>query len=301
MDKLTDIVVFVQVVQSGSFTKAAERLKLSRSVVSKYISRLEDRLNARLLNRTTRKLSLTEVGKVFYEHTRLGLQEIEDAESEVTRLQDKPRGVLKINAPMSFGVLYIAPALANFRHQYPEIIIDLHLDDRQVDVIEEGFDISVRITAELTDSTLIAKKIASCKHAIVATPKYLKQYGKPAYPSQLTSHNILSYQHQDHALEWKFRDINGEDVLVQLSSSLQINSSLALKEALLSDMGICRMPTFMVANEVNKGKLQVLFDDYRILEVSIYLLYPQRRYLSPKVNAFIDFFSKNIAEKANWD
>ena len=300
MENLTDIAVFVQVVQSGSFTRAAERLKLSRSVVSKYINRLEGRLDARLLNRTTRQISLTEVGKVFFDHTRQGLQAIEEAESEVTRLQGKPRGVLRINAPMSFGILHIAPALAAFQAQYPEVLIDLNLDDRKVDVIEEGFDISVRITAELPDSTLIAKRIASCKHAIVATPEYLQQHGKPTAPGQLTRHKILSYQHQDHALEWRFRNTKGEELLVSLNSNLQINNSLALKEALLSDMGICRMPSFMIDKEIKNGRLQELFDSYEILEVSIYLVYPQRRYLSPKVAAFIDFFSTQIATNANW-
>lgn len=297
MENLTDIAVFVQVVKSGSFTTAAERLQLSRSVVSKYLSRLEERLDARLLNRTTRRLSLTEVGKVFYEHASLGLQEIEEAESAVTRLQGKPRGILKINAPMSFGIMHIAPSLPAFQKKYPEVLIDMNLDDRKVDVIKEGFDISVRITTELPDSTLIAKRIAPCKHVIVATPAYLEKYGKPNSPHQLSKHKILSYQHQDHALEWQLKNSRGENVTVSLSSSLQMNNSLALKAAMLGHMGISRMPSFVVGNEIKEGLLVTLFNDYEILEASIYLVYPQRRFLSPKVNAFIDYFSKQISEK----
>tara|TARA_R100001143_G_scaffold63254_1_gene69187 strand:+ start:3766 stop:4677 length:912 start_codon:yes stop_codon:yes gene_type:complete len=301
MENLSDIAVFVRVVQSGSFTAAAERLQLSRSVVSKYISRLEEQLNARLLNRTTRQLSLTEVGKVFYEHARRGLQEIEEAESELTRLQGKPRGILRINTPMSFGILHIASLLPGFQKMYPEIFVDMALDDRKVDVIEEGFDISVRITVNLPDSTLIAKKIAPCKHAIVATPDYLKTYGTPVSPAQLSQHKILTYQHQDHATEWQLINTKGDTVSVPLTSNLQMNNSLALKEALLGHMGIARMPTFIVGNEIQDGRLTTLFNDFEILEASIYLLYPQRRYLSTKVKAFIDYFSEQISETPYWD
>ena len=178
MKSLTDIAVFVQVVESGSFTAAAERLDISKSVVSKYVTRLEDYLGARLLNRTTRRLSLTEVGRVFYDRSRKGLADIEDAQLEVSRLQAEPRGTLRINVPMSFGILHVAPALPEFQRQYPDLTVDMNLDDRKVDVIEEGFDVSVRIS-ELPDSSLVARRIAPCRHAVVASPSYLEQHGTP--------------------------------------------------------------------------------------------------------------------------
>jgi len=204
MDSLTDIAVFIQVVDSGSFTAAAERLSLSKSVVSKYVTRLEGRLGARLLNRTTRRLSLTEVGRSFYERSRRGLQEIEDAEAEVSRLQGEPRGTLRLNTPMSFGILHIAPALPEFLRHYPEVSVDMNLDDRKVDVIEEGFDLSVRIS-DLPDSSLVARRLARCRHAVVAAPAYLEQHGTPTTPDELRRHNIITYRYQETAHNWHFR------------------------------------------------------------------------------------------------
>jgi len=169
MEALNDVAVFVQVVECGSFTAAAERLGLSRSVVSKYITRLEGRLGARLLNRTTRRLSLTETGHLFFQRSQRALLEIEEAEAEVSRLQEAPRGKLRINSPMSFGILHIAPALPEFLARYPDLSVEMNLDDRQVNLVEEGFDLAIRI-AELPESSLIARRLAPCRHAVCATP-----------------------------------------------------------------------------------------------------------------------------------
>ena len=195
MDSLTDIAVFVKVVDSGSFTAAAERLSLSKSVVSKYVSRLEERLGARLLNRTTRRLSLTEVGNAFYERSLSGLQEIEEAKAEVTRMQIAPRGTLRLNTPMSFGIMHVAPAIPDFVRLYPEVSIDMNLDDRKVDVIKEGFDLSIRI-ADLPDSSLVARRLGSCRHTIVAAPHYLEQHGTPSTPHELRQHSVITYRYQ---------------------------------------------------------------------------------------------------------
>ena len=159
MDSLTDIAVYVRVVEEGSFTRAAERLDMSRSVVSKYITRLEERLGVRLLNRTTRRLSLTEAGRIFYERSRHSLQDIEEAEAEVSRLQLKPSGTLRINSPMSFGILHIAPLIADFLAEYPDINVEMNLDDRKIDIIDEGFDVSIRI-ADMPDSSLVARRLS---------------------------------------------------------------------------------------------------------------------------------------------
>jgi len=300
MDSLTDIAVFTQVVDSGSFTAAAERLSLSKSVVSKYVTRLEDRLGARLLNRTTRRLSLTEVGRVFYERSLRGLQEIEEAEAEVSRLQGKPRGTLRLNTPMSFGILHIAPALPDFLRRYPEISVDMNLDDRQVDVIEEGFDLSIRIS-ELPDSALIARRLAPCRHAVVASPEYLEQNGIPTTPDDLRHHNIISYRYQESAREWHFRDSDKKTISVPISGTVQMNNSLALREALLGGIGMTRTPTFVVGQDIQSGRLKQVFTNYETLEVSIYLVYPQRRHLSPKVRAFIEYFAERISDNPYWD
>ena len=300
MDSLTDIAVFTQVVDSGSFTAAAERLSLSKSVVSKYVTRLEDRLGARLLNRTTRRLSLTEVGRVFYERSLRGLQEIEEAEAEVSRLQGKPRGTLRLNTPMSFGILHIAPALPDFLRRYPEISVDMNLDDRKVDVIEEGFDLSIRIS-ELPDSALIARRLAPCRHAVVASPEYLEQNGIPTTPDDLRHHNIISYRYQESAREWHFRDSDKKTISVPISGTVQMNNSLALREALLGGIGMTRTPTFVVGQDIQSGRLKQVLTNYETLEVSIYLVYPQRRHLSPKVRAFIEYFAERISDNPYWD
>lgn len=300
MDSLTDIAVFVQVVDSGSFTAAAERLNLSKSVVSKYVTRLEGRLGSRLLNRTTRRLSLTESGRVFYNRSQRGLQELEEAEAEVSRLQSAPRGTLRLNAPMSFGVLHIAPALPAFLASYPELSVDMNLDDRKVDLVEEGFDLAVRIS-ELPDSSLVARRLGPCRHVVCAAPNYLQQHGIPHTPDDLRKHNIITYQYQESANEWHFLASDGEPVSVPVSGSVQMNNSLALREALLEEVGIMRTPTFVVGPDIRAGKLQAVLSDYQTSEISIYIVYPQRRHLSPKVRAFVDFMVDRISDPPYWE
>lgn len=300
MDSLTDIAVFTQVVESGSFTAAAERLSLSKSVVSKYVTRLEERLGARLLNRTTRRISLTEIGRRFYEQSRRGLQEIEEAEAEVSRLQGEPRGILRINAPMSFGVLHLAPAIPELLEQYPELSVDLHFDDRKIDVIEGGFDVSVRIS-ELADSSLVARRIGPCKHTLVASPNYLERHGMPKTPVELVDHNIISYQYQESAQQWEFTNPEGKAVMVPVKGTVQMNNSLGMREAVLNGAGIMRTPTFVVGNDIQQGRLLPVLTHYQTLQLSIYAVYPQRRHLSPKVRAFVDFLADRISDAPYWD
>lgn len=300
MDSLTDIAVFAQVVRSGSFTAAAQRLSLSKSVVSKYVTRLENRLGARLLNRTTRRLSLTEVGRAFYERSRRGLLEIEEAEAEVSRLQGEPRGRLRINAPMSFGVLHIGPVIPDFLRRYPELSVDMNLDDRQVDLIEGGFDVSVRIS-DLPDSSLIARRIGPCRHVIVASPNYLESHGSPRTPEDLRDHNVITYQYQESALEWHFKAPGEKPVSVPVSGSIQMNNSLGLRQALLNDAGISRIPTFVVGRDIQQGRLRAILTNYETLEISIYLVFAQRQHLSPKVRAFVEFMAERITDDPYWD
>lgn len=300
MNDLNDIAVFVTVVDTGSFTATAERLKLSRPVVSKYVSRLEDQLAVRLLNRTTRRLSLTEAGRIFYERSRRGLDDIAEAQAEVLQLQDHPRGVLRINVPMSFGVLHIAPLLPEFMRQYPEVLVEIDLNDRKLDVIDEGFDVSVRIS-DLPDSSLVARRLAPCRHVIAAAPEYLEQQGTPRKPSDLPDHALLSYSLQQSALNWHFLDPARQPVQVAVRPRIQLNNSLALRETLLRGLGIARVPTFLVGDDLKSGRLIRLLPDHQCFEVSIFLVYPQRRHLSPKVRAFADFVATKIQPQPYWE
>lgn len=300
MESLTDIAVFVQVVDSGSFTAASARLGRSKSVISKYVTRLEDHLGARLLNRTTRRLSLTEVGRILYERSKKGLADIEDAQQEVSRMQGNPRGTLRVNVPMSFGILHVAPALAEFQRLYPDLIVDMNLDDRKVDVIEEGFDVSVRIS-ELPDSTLVARRIAPCRHAVVASPHYLQRHGTPRQPQDLRDHNVITYRYQDSASKWHFRTRDSATLSVDVSGSSTMNNSLAIRKAALEGLGVARTPTFVAGKDIQEGRLVQLLTAFETLEVTIFLVYAQRRHLSPKVRAFADFMAARITETPYWD
>ena len=300
MENLSDIAVFVQVVDSGSFTSAAERLELSKSVISKYVTRLEDRLGARLLNRTTRRLSLTEAGRILYSRSQRGLEEIEAAEMEVSRLQQAPRGKLRFNTPMSFGILHIAPALRDFQQAYPDVSIDMNLEDRQVDLVEEGYDLAIRI-AELPDSSLVARRLGPCRHVICAAPEYLEKFGTPRTPDELKNHNTLTYGYHDTPREWRLLASDGRYLTVTVNSNMHMNNSLALREAVLQGAGIVLTPTFIVGPDIRAGRLRSLLPNYRMLELSIYAVYPQRQHLSPKVRAFVEFMSNRITDAPEWD
>ncbi len=297
---LNDIAVFVCVVQTGSFTAAAERLNLSKSVVSKYVTRLEDRLGARLLIRTTRRLNLTEVGRVFYERSRQGLETIDNAEQEVSVLQGEPRGTLRVNSPMSFGVLHVAPAITDFMNRYPDVFVDMSFDDRKIDIIEEGFDISVRIASDL-DPGMIARRVGPCNHALVASPEYLERHGTPRTPKDLAGHNVITYQYQQSPWKWEFRVPGAAPISIPVTGRLQMNNSLAIREAVLAGAGITRTPTFVVGHDIRQGRLCAILTEYELLELSIYLVFPQRQHLAPKVRAFIDFMVERFAGTPCWD
>ena len=300
MESLSDIAVFVQVVRNGSFTAAAEKLGLSKSVVSKYVTRLEDRLGARLLNRTTRRLSLTEVGQAFFERSQRALGEIEEAEAEVSRLQGEPRGELRLSSPMSFGILHVAPLLPAFQARNPELTVDMVLDDRKTDLVDEGFDLAIRI-GELPDSSLVARRLGPCRHVVCGSPAYFARNGVPQSPEDLADHPALTYRYQDAPAEWRLVDGDGNCHQVAINSRLQMNNSLALREALLKGAGVTLTPTFVVGSEIKAGLLMAVLSKYKAMEVSIYAVYPQRKHLSPKVRAFIDYLSEQISDPPYWE
>ncbi len=300
MDTLNDIAVFVQVVDSGSFTAAADTLNLSKSVVSKYVTRLEDRLGARLLNRSTRRLSLTEVGRAFYTRSRRGLLEIEDAEAEVSHLQGEPRGELRLNSPMSFGILHIAPRLPAFLARYPDMTVDMVLDDRRVDLVEESFDLAIRI-GDLPDSALVARRLGPCHHVVCGSPDYFARHGVPRTPEDLAAHTTLSFRYHDSPNEWRFVAPDGTYRKAAIDSRVQMNNSLALREAVLAGAGITLTPTFVVGADIRAGRLKAVLTDYQPREVSIYAVYPQRKHLSPKIRAFVDFLAGQIQDPPHWD
>lgn len=296
----SDIAVFVRVVESGSFSAAAEQLEISKSVVSKYVTRLEDALGARLLHRTTRRLGLTEVGRDFYQRCRAGLAEMEAAKEDVTQAQATPRGTLALNIPMSFGILHVAPWMPEFQQRYPDVQVEMTLDDRKVDVIEAGFDASIRI-AELPDSSLVARRLGPCRHVIVGSPSYLAQHGSPRTPQDLGTHEVVTYQYQESAAQWQFLDAKGLPLSIAVGGRLRVNNSLALRAAVLHGAGLARVPSFVVGEDIKAGRLVLLLPEYQTPDVAIYLVYPQRRHLAPKVRAFADFMAEKIGREPYWD
>ena len=298
MDALTDIAVFVRVVERGSFTLAADDLALSRAVVSKYLSRLEDRLGARLLHRTTRRLSLTEAGAALFEASRGALERIEEAEAVVAQFQSKPRGRLRVSAPMSFGILHLGPAMADFARAYPEITLDVRLDDRFVNLVEDGFDVAVRIGA-LTDSSLVARKLAVTRALACASPAYLAEHGEPETPEDLATHNCLVYSYL--ADLWRFTAPDGREIPVAVKGSLRINNGIVLAEAAVAGHGILVTPSFYVAPLLRSGRLKQVLARYKVKEIGIHAVYPQRGHVPPKVRAFVDFLVQRFGRRPDWE
>lgn len=299
MQDLNLIVIFARVVEAGSFSEAARRLDISRSSVSKAVAKLEKDMDARLLNRSTRHLSLTEAGTALTEHCFRILDEAEQAERAVNNLQAKPRGLLKVSASVAFGTLHIAPALADFLAMYPEIRLDLTITDRPVDLIEEGYDVLIRVTGE-PDPNLVARKLAPVHRKLCATPQYFHQQGTPLTPGDLIQHNCLDYTLSGEQGNWLFKGPDG-DISVPVSGTLRINDDDALSQAVLAGLGIALLPTFTVGKYIQKKQLQAVLSEYIPVERYVYACYLQNRHLPAKVRFFIDFLSARIGATPYWD
>lgn len=295
MDRLTGIEVFLQVAGAGSFSAAARQLGLSRSAVSKHVQALEQHLGARLLNRTTRRLSLTDVGASFYERAREILAELEEAEQAVTSLQAQPRGLLKVNAPLSFGILHLAPLVPEFLARYPDIEIDLSYNDRFVDLVNEGFDVAVRI-GQLRDSSLLARRIAPVRILPCASPTYLAAHGTPRTPAELAGHNCLVYSYQPYAHEWRFTDAAGALHKVHVGGNLRANNGETLLSAAVQGLGIVLSPDFIAARALRAGEVVALLPEYTAPAVAVHAVYPYTRTPPAKLRAFVDFLVERLSE-----
>jgi DNA-binding transcriptional LysR family regulator len=304
MDLLASMQQLIEVVDSGSFSAAGRRLGLAPSSVARAIAGLEDELGVRLLNRSTRKLSLTEPGRLYLERTRRIVAEIEDANRSISQLEAAPRGLLRLNAPQSFGRLHIVPALPDFFAAYPEIRLDLSLTDAFVDLVEEGVDLAVRI-GELQDSSLIARKLAPNRRVICASPAYVERHGRPSEPQALQAHNCLIYKRQAHRTAWWLRDPAGATHEVEVQGSLQTNNADALRAAVLGGLGIGILPTWLVGRDVHRGRLEVIFPEFTVsptaLDTNIYAVFPFNGHLSPKVRAMVDFLAARFGPRPYWE
>lgn len=300
-EALSDIAVFVAVVKSGSFTSAADALELSKSQVSKCVNRLEARLGARLLHRTTRRLRLTEAGTALYETSHSALDAIEDAQLAVSSLQGAPRGTLKVSASIAFGTVQLPSILARLTALYPELAVELVLEDRHIDLVKEGIDVALRITGDPPDSGMVYRRLGPNRQVVCAAPRYLEQHGIPRTPQDLAAHDCIAHMARATPRVWHFTTPTGGKVSVQINGRIAVNSALGVRESALEGLGIIELNSYLVGPEIKAGRLIRLLDGYQPKELSIYAVFPQRRYLAPKVRVFIDAMLERMAPEPAWD
>jgi DNA-binding transcriptional LysR family regulator len=294
MDKVQEMTSFVAVVEAGSFVAAADATGLSKAAVSRHVADLEERLGVRLLQRTTRRLSLTEDGQTFFARAKDLLAAIDEAESEISARTGEPFGLLRINAPLSFGILHLAPLWGRFAERHPRISLDVTLADRVVDLVEEGYDLAVRIT-NLPSSALVSRRLASTRMVLCASPTYLRGHGTPKHPRELATHAVFSYSYWSTRDEWNFTGPEGP-VAVRLNPRIHTNSGDTCRAAALDHQCVVLQPDFLVGEDLRRGTLVELMPEYRALEIGIYAVYPSRKLLPTKVRRIIDFLVEAFRE-----
>lgn len=294
---ISDLDIFARVARTGNMSAAGREMGLSPAVVSKRISLLEDRLGARLFQRTTRQLTLTETGEGYFKRVVDILSLVEEAEDFVSRRNTKPRGLLKVTAPTSFSRIHIAPYLAEFLSRYPEIELDFQLTDNFVDIIRDGFDVAIRI-GELQDSSLVARKLAPDNRVICATPSYIERHGEPKTLADLDHHNCLSAGAQD---VWRVEGPNGQEQL-RLKGNIRSNSAEFVRDAMLAGLGLGLRSTWDIGPEIKSGDLKVVLPQYRgSSNMAIYAVYPCREFMPAKVNVLIEFLAELYGAEPYWD
>ena len=300
MDKFEDLQAFVAVVDAGSFTAAADRLGSAKSAVSRRISALEERLGVQLLHRTTRALNLTETGRSFYEHGTRILSDLEEAEAAVQQEHGELRGTLRFALPLSFGVRHMCGPIGAFSKMHPKIRFDLDLNDRRIDLIEDNFDVALRI-GHLADSSLIARRLFDVRAVVCASPHYLNVHGTPTSPDDLRDHECLVYSNLVDPDRWNYEDSDGNQGTVKVKRVMRASSGDFLCNAAAHGMGIVTLPTFLVSQTIRSGNLIPILTDYKFPVIPAYAVYPPTRHLSYRVRAFIDFLVEKFSGTPQWD
>jgi DNA-binding transcriptional LysR family regulator len=300
MDRFEQMRLFTAVVDAGGFSAAAERLDLAKSVVSRRVSELENRLGVRLLNRTTRRISLTENGRLFHRRATALLTELEETEAEITQAQGALRGRLRIACPMSFGLLHLSAAVSDFMTAHPGLVPDLDLNDRQVDLVHEGLDLAVRI-GELADSSLIARRLSPIRRLLCASPGYLETHGEPRRPMELERHPLLHYSNLPQRQNLRFPAPGGQFLSPRMTPAMQANNGQVLVDAAVADRGIVVSPSFIVYREIRSGALKPILTDHPLPVLGLYVVYPSNRNLSQRARVFMDFLAGRFGDLPYWD
>ena len=298
MDRLTSLTVFVRVAEGGGFSAAARRLNMSVTAASKHVQALEDRLGARLLNRTTRKVSLTEIGRQYYERASQILTELDEADNIAGSLQATPRGVVRLHS--NGGLIpMLAPALVEYQTLYPAVSVDVTVGERMVDIVEEGYDLAIR-AAPPPESGLIVKRLTPWRYLLCCGRGYLASHPEPQRPEDLVHHNCLRYAFAPFGADWRFEGSDGNRIAVTVTGDVVTNSAELLRTLTLADRGVILGPSFMVAEDIAAGALVQLLPDWRLDTFAISAIYPHRRHLSAKVRSLIDLLAERFAEHRRW-
>ncbi|MFD2265168.1 LysR substrate-binding domain-containing protein [Lacibacterium aquatile] len=300
MDRLRAFEVFSAVAARGSFTKAADALDTSPANVTRYVNELEAHLGTRLLNRSSRRLSLTEGGAALFEKLRGILDDVTEAEALATASSVTPKGRLRINAPVSFGILHLAPLWPGFLVKYPEVELDVVLSDRVVDIVEEGYDLAVRISRGGATS-LVARRLAASRNVAVASPDYLKRHGVLSTPADLAGHRCIGYSYNVTAEDWHFFDAAGQPVVQKVRFGFHTNNGDTARSAALGGIGITWQPTFIIGQDLKAGRLVPVLPEYRMADIDILAAYPSRRHLSAKVRMMVDYLAQSFTGVPVWD
>ncbi|MGA8205375.1 MAG: LysR family transcriptional regulator [Woeseiaceae bacterium] len=300
MDRFDDLLAFVTVVETGSFTAAADRLGVAKSAVSRRVSDLEDRLGVQLLRRTTRRLNLTDTGRAFHEHASRILADLDEAESAVLQQHGELRGTLKVALPLSFGIRHMCAPIAEFSRRHPRVEFDLDLNDRRIDLLQEGVDVAVRI-GRLRDSSLIARRLFDARSVVCASQSYLDRYGVPETPEDLGRHRCLLYSNIPDPTRWVCSDRSGTRHEVRVTGALTASSGDFLLAAAIQGLGIAVEPTFNAGEAISRGELVPLLTDYEWPVSPAWAVYPPTRHLSYRVRAFIDYLADCFSGTPAWD
>jgi DNA-binding transcriptional LysR family regulator len=300
MDRFDSLECFVAVVEAGQFSSAAERLGLGKSVVSRRVSELEEHLGARLLQRTTRRLALTEAGREFYPRALQLLEDMAEAEQSLSSGQRALSGRIRLAAPLSFGLMHLTPALNEFMREHPNVVLDLDLDDSQINLIQEGVDLALRI-GRLGDSSMIALPLAQIKSLIVASPDYLERHGTPDTPEALANHQGLCYSNLPEPNKWRLSDDQGKQYIATLPLRLLANNGDLLVQAAVAGLGLCLSPSFIAFRAIQEGKLVPILRDYHTTSVTAYAIYPSRRFVPQRVRTLVEFLQSAFGDRPYWD
>ena len=300
MDKFSSLKAFAAVVEDSGFAAAARRLQLSRSQVSKLVMALEDDMQVQLLNRTTKKVSPTPAGQAFYERATRILDDLEEAERALQDDQEEPQGELKINAPMSFGTMHLGPAIADFMARFPKVRVQLNLTDRFVDTVAEGYDMTLRIAEPGEALSMIDHEIVEAKRVICASPDFLKRHGEPRTPKDLEDLPCLHYGNLPTGAAWRLNGPDGQ-IDARVNSVLTSNNGEVLRDAARKGLGLALLPTFIVGEELQAGRLVTVLTKYAAPKICICLLYPPNRHLAPRIRLFVEFMYERFGERPYWD